>query len=234
MQLKRIKLTDLTPGEKYNCIFPVGATEQHGPFIPFGTDTYITDYIVEKIHQHFPDTVVLPTLEFSRSQEHRDYPGTVWLKEETLIAVLQDVCNSLTACAKSITVVSFHANEPYIDRFINQYDGPVKITRLELFNETDDINIDKVLGGVSDDHAGNSEISNMLAIDSSLVVEPDFSYPKQVIEGPFDTDNLADKSEDGIADNHPEWNVSKEIGQEILDIYVARAVEGMREVIGRS
>ncbi len=71
MKLKELKATDFKKNQKYDFLFPIGATEQHGPFIPFGTDTYITEYLVQDIEKQFPEIIILPTLEVSRSQEHR-------------------------------------------------------------------------------------------------------------------------------------------------------------------
>lgn len=68
MSLKEIKSTYFKDGNKYDFIFPLGATEQHGPFIPFGTNTYIIDYLVDQAERIFPDLIILPTLEISRSQ----------------------------------------------------------------------------------------------------------------------------------------------------------------------
>ena len=39
MKLKELNITDFQEDQKYDFIFPIGATEQHGPFISFGTDT---------------------------------------------------------------------------------------------------------------------------------------------------------------------------------------------------
>jgi len=46
MKLKEIKATEFKKDQKYNFLFPIRATEQHGHFLPFGTDTYITDYLM--------------------------------------------------------------------------------------------------------------------------------------------------------------------------------------------
>lgn len=233
MKLKEIKFTDLKENQKYDFIFPIGSTEQHGPFIPLGTDTYITDYIVEKISKEFPETIILPTLEYSRSQEHRGFYGTIWLTEETLESVMADVCNSIKDKAKNIFITSFHANDPYIDRFIEKHVFKnVNIINLKMINENDDKYIEKkILKGPLDGHAGNSEISNMLVINKKLVKLPPDNYPKNQIENPFETDNLIEKSPDGIADNHPKWNVSMKIGKKILDTYAKRMIQNLKEIL---
>ena len=73
MFLKEIKLTNLDPNKKYTILVPIGSTEQHGPYIPFGSDTYMTDAIVEEINRQFPEILILPTLEISCSKEHEGF-----------------------------------------------------------------------------------------------------------------------------------------------------------------
>ena len=178
-----MKFMDFQKDQKYDFLFPIGATEQHGPFIPFGTDSYITDYLVEKVAREFPELIILPTIEISRSQEHRGFYGTLWFTEETLNSVMFDVCNSLKDRARNILITSFHSNAPYIEKFIKkaQFDG-VNIIHLEMFNEKDDKHIEEILHGPFDDHAGNTEISNMLVINEKLVETPPQDYPKSTIE----------------------------------------------------
>ncbi len=175
MKLKELKATDFQEGKKYDFLFPIGATEQHGSFIPFGTDTYIIDYLIEEVSKEFPELIILPTLEVSRSQEHRGFYGTLYLSEKTLKAVMFDIYNSLKDRARNIFITSFHANEPYINSFIenNKFDG-VNIVNLEITNNEDDEYIERnILNGEFDGHAGNSEISNMLIINEKLVKIPE-------------------------------------------------------------
>ena len=229
MKLKEMKITDFQEDQKYDFLFPIGSTEQHGPFIPFGTDTYITDYLVEKVTKEFTEIIILPTLEFSRSQEHRGFYETLWLTEETLRSVMFDICSSLKEKAKNIIITSFHANDPYIESFIreNQFDG-VNIVHLKIFNEKDDENIEEIINGPIDGHAGNTEISNMLIIDEKLVELPSHDYPKCLKKNPFETDNLIERCPNGIADNHHQWIVNKDNGKKILDIYANRMMENLK------
>jgi creatinine amidohydrolase len=229
MKLKELKATHFQANQKYDFLFPIGSTEQHGPFIPFGTDTYITDYLVEQVSKEFPELIILPTLEVSRSQEHKGFYGTLWLKEETLKSVIFDICNSLKDRARNIFITSFHANEAYINNFIriNEFEG-VNIIHLEIINEEDDKNIEKILGGQLDGHAGNTEISNMLVIDKRLVKLPSSDYLKSIVENPFETDNLIEKCPNGIADNNPQWVIDENIGKRILDIYASRMIKNLK------
>ena len=76
-------------------ILPVSSTEQHGPHLPVGTDDYILQMFVSglKDQEYEPDTNLLfmPRLNYGRSMEHMDFPGTVSLRPETLIAQIDDI-----------------------------------------------------------------------------------------------------------------------------------------------
>lgn len=231
MRLKRIKYTDLVGDQKYDFVVPIGSLEQHGPFAPFGTDTYITDYLVDQVEKQFPELVVLPTLEFSRAQEHRGFFGTVYLTEETLVQVMFDICNSIFKRANHIFITSFHYNDPYIQKFIKEksdFFQLTKIVHLEMCNDEDEQKLVEMLGGPSDGHAGNTEISNMMIIDETTIIPPSTDDKKSFIEDAFATDNIAEKSPNGIADNNPKWIVNKEIGQKSLDLYVGRMVQNLK------
>ena len=230
MRLKKMRYPDLSGENKFNFIIPMGSLEQHGPFAPFGTDTYILDHIISEVEKKVPDLVILPTLEYSRSQEHRGFFGTVYLKEETVEKVLFDVCNSLYKKAEYIFITSFHHVDFLIDKFIKEKSDnfqPAKIINLQMCNKEDEKKIVEMLNGPIDGHAGNTEISNMLIIDESTVVMPTENDKKNFVENAFGTDHIAEKSSNGIADNHPKWVVNKEIGKKTLDIYVERMVQNL-------
>ena len=68
MRLSELKSGDFTGNNTFDFVLPIGATEQHGPYAPFGTDTYIINYLIVelprfggqlraigiKLHKHLP------------------------------------------------------------------------------------------------------------------------------------------------------------------------------------
>lgn len=230
--LKQLKTVDFIPEKKYDFLIPLGATEQHGPFIPLGTDTYITDAIISSISDKYQDVIVLPTLEYSKSKEHSGFPGTVWLSEETLHSVLGDICDSLQKYAKSFIMTSFHANDELIRAFIaERTNKDYSLHHLELCNEEDTNKIAALLGGAPDEHAGNTEISNILYLYPELVQIPNPDFPKQLIENPWATNDIKDFTATGIADNHPKWIVTAVLGQKVLEIYSNRANKNLQDIL---
>lgn len=70
-------------------VLPLGATEQHGPHLPLAVDHCLVDGIVERALPLLPDAarvLVLPTQQVGYSPEHAQFPGTLTLPIETVIA----------------------------------------------------------------------------------------------------------------------------------------------------
>jgi creatinine amidohydrolase len=71
-------------------VVPVGATEQHGPHLPTGTDSLLADAMAQLIvgKTQTAQIIVFPTLSLTASREHHDFPGSVWIDTNTLITQL--------------------------------------------------------------------------------------------------------------------------------------------------
>jgi creatinine amidohydrolase len=79
-------------------LLPVGATEQHGPHLPTGTDTIIARGLCEAVSAH-TGALVLPAVPVGCSYGHGTVlPGTLSLPPERLAAVVGD---SVHWCAES-------------------------------------------------------------------------------------------------------------------------------------
>jgi creatinine amidohydrolase len=78
-------------------LVPLGSTEQHGPHLPFATDTWVADALGRRLCVRLPDAVCCPALVLGCASEHASFPGTLSLEPGTLEAVLHDVLRSLRA-----------------------------------------------------------------------------------------------------------------------------------------
>lgn len=77
-------------------LLPVGSTEQHGPHAPLATDTLIASTVADVAAESFDgEVIVAPPFPYGISEEHRAFPGTVWLSPDTFRAAVRDVCRSL-------------------------------------------------------------------------------------------------------------------------------------------
>jgi creatinine amidohydrolase len=237
MHLEKMKTTDFKKGKKYTFVIPTGSIEQHGPFLPIGTDSFIQEKMVEEVEKKFKDIIFLPTLKITCSEEHEGFAGSIWIQTSTMCAVLKDVCDSIKPYAKQIIFVTAHGgNVDTLKKFAKDNKRTFKKVRLdyiEPFTEEIEKKMTDLISGPLDDHAGNCEISMMLAIDKRLVSIPPKNYPKKVIEHPFKTNRLKDFSEDGVADSHPEWMVSKKLGEEMIKLSVEGFSQQLKKVISK-
>jgi len=76
-------------------LFPIGSCEQHGPYLPIDTDLRIATLLAEQVANLLSeDAVLLPSLPFSCSYEHRGL-GTIALDISTVSAFVHNVAQSL-------------------------------------------------------------------------------------------------------------------------------------------
>ena len=84
-------------GPERVAVLPVGAVEQHGPHLPLGTDTMLAEVMATRIAERtrVAEVVLLPAQSIGASEEHHDFPGTIVLEPELLIATLLAVGRSV-------------------------------------------------------------------------------------------------------------------------------------------
>ncbi len=79
-------------------ILPLGATEQHGPHLPAGTDWFAVESLTREAARLLePDipVIVAPTLPFGSSHHHLTFGATLSLSTETYYRVLHELLESL-------------------------------------------------------------------------------------------------------------------------------------------
>jgi len=79
-------------------VLPIGSVEQHGRHLPVGTDTILTHSIALAAAGRLEKRVaVLPPPWYGFSAHHMRFPGTVTLRAETMLALVEDVAASVVA-----------------------------------------------------------------------------------------------------------------------------------------
>ena len=98
--------------ERTILVQPLGAIEQHGPHLPLSTDSVVATAVAEAAVAEVGedlDVWLLPTLEYTKSNEHSWSAGTVWLSATTLLAVLDDLGRCIaTTPAKRLVFLNGH------------------------------------------------------------------------------------------------------------------------------
>jgi creatinine amidohydrolase len=94
-------------------ILPIGAIEHHGPHLPLVTDSLIAESVasaaVERGVAAGLDLWQLPTLSFTKSDEHHWASGTMWINWDTLMSTLIDIGRSVANTpARRLVFVNGH------------------------------------------------------------------------------------------------------------------------------
>ncbi|HEY0121213.1 MAG TPA: creatininase family protein [Rhizobium sp.] len=78
-------------------ILPLGAIEQHGPHLPLGVDSWLSEAVALAAADGQPTMRVCEPFAYGSSEHHRSFAGTMSLSPQTFIAVLVDLCAGLAA-----------------------------------------------------------------------------------------------------------------------------------------
>jgi creatinine amidohydrolase len=91
-------------------LFPTGSFEQHGPHLPFTTDTDIVSAVASGIEQAIPDRVLLvPTLWPGLSTHHMHFPGTIDVPQRVYIELITELGKSLASMgATKVFILNGH------------------------------------------------------------------------------------------------------------------------------
>jgi len=92
-------------------LLPLGSFEQHGPHLPFDTDTIIIDSVVSRALSEerieVDKFLVAPTIAISASDEHAGFSGTLSTGTEALTQSVVAICRS-ASWSQGVCIVNGH------------------------------------------------------------------------------------------------------------------------------
>ncbi|GAA1841169.1 creatininase family protein [Microlunatus capsulatus] len=106
-------------------VIPTGAVEHHGPHLPLVTDALLAESLaraaVDQGVAEGLDLWLLPTLTYTKSDEHHWAPGTMWLSYETLMSTLVDLGRSVAATpARKLVFMNGHGGNSALLQVANR------------------------------------------------------------------------------------------------------------------
>jgi mycofactocin precursor peptide peptidase len=134
-------------------LVPLGATEQHGPHLPLGTDSRIAEVLARVAAARVPGAIVAPTLPYGSSGEHQDFPGTLSIGAAATELVLVELGRSAAETFDRVLFVNAHGG--------NAAPLAAAVERLRAEGRDADAWAPR-FGG--DAHAGRTETSLLLAL----------------------------------------------------------------------
>ena len=157
---------------------PCGATEQHGPHLPLGTDALLSTAIAQTVAAKV-NGIVAPTLSYGYKSQPRSgggqhFPGTTSLDGNNLIQLTQDlVCEFARQGVNSIVMFNGHyENQWFLTEGIDLArrdlgsQSSVRVMRLEYWDFFTTVILEKVFPdgfpGFALEHAAVIETSLML------------------------------------------------------------------------
>ncbi|BBG04929.1 MULTISPECIES: mycofactocin biosynthesis peptidyl-dipeptidase MftE [Pseudonocardia] len=110
MLLDELTWPDLDdPGARPRTLLvPVGSTEQHGPHLPLGTDTFVAAAVAAALHDADPELVLAPAIPYGAAGEHEGFPGTVSIGTEALHTLLLEYGRSACRWAARLVLLNGH------------------------------------------------------------------------------------------------------------------------------
>jgi len=109
-------------------LLPFGSTEQHGPHLPIGTDTFISEALAREAGNR-SGVMVGPTLPVGFSPGlHSHFAGTVSFKAATYLPVIEDMLDSLLAAGFADFLILTGHGMNY---------GPLKTALMDLLDQRD-------------------------------------------------------------------------------------------------
>jgi creatinine amidohydrolase len=164
-------------------VLPVAAIEQHGPHLPLSVDTVLVNGVLAAALPRLPvafKLLVLPTQAIGLSTEHARFPGTLTLKNETILRLWGDIAESVAAAGiRKLVLFNAHGgNVSVMDLVARDLRARLDmlVYSVSWFNlplldaQGGDVNArfsaDEQRFGI---HAGDMETSMMLALDPACV-----------------------------------------------------------------
>lgn len=232
-ELTRFEMQERIAQDCY-AILPVGATEQHGPHLPIGTDQFLAEFVSEKLAEKI-DAVIFPTYNYGYSWVWKNMPGTLTLSQETFKKVLNELIVSMIGQGfKRIVIVNGHDSNNKAIRYVQREIADIypDIQVLMMFYPGMNLLYQKYMESPKWNgmfHADEWETSLMLAAKEELV-----QMDKAVCEYPetpdlygLDASSLSTISKSGVYGDATK--ASREKGEKIIEELISNVVDTLNK-----
>ncbi len=218
-------------------LLPIGATEQHGPYLPTGTDHLLAGEVTARAADRATtvlasDLVITPTLPVGASDHHLPFGGTLSITPATLITMLTEILSSIVAGGgRRVLIINGHGGNmggcAAAAAAATNAEPGLTVGHLDYWAaggaDRDRWTVRRSCTGPVPGHAGEFETAMIMAVRPDLVLDrPIRSDPPaagSTSRGATIHGSAGWTAIDGYTD-HPERATAAQ-GQELLDELVA-------------
>jgi creatinine amidohydrolase len=175
-ELTRTDLAELAP--RALAVVPLGATEQHGPHLPSGTDTLHAEYVAREAATRASvriPLVVTPTLPFGSSEHHFPFGATISLPTTVYYEAVTGIVESLFRDGfRRVFLVNGHGGNHELIQLVARDVAlrlPIAVAAASWWNAAWDVMVaaGALEVGRLPGHAGGFETSLVMAMRPDLV-----------------------------------------------------------------
>jgi mycofactocin system creatininase family protein len=184
---------DLAAGERVLAV-PLGATEQHGPHLPFTVDTDIAVELCARLCRATNNVVTAPPVPYGSSGEHSGFAGTLSIGQNATELLLVELVRSADVFRGVILVCAHGGNAVPLRRAVTQlrHEGRRVLPWAPTYP-------------ADDTHAGRTETSVMLALRPESVhisrAQPGNTAPVTNLMGRLRAEGVLPVSPNGVLGN---------------------------------
>ena len=164
-------------------VLPIGSTEQHGPHLPLGVDSYIAEDIAKHLAK-VTDIIIAPTITYGYKSKPLSgggplFKGTIDLNGETLIHLVTDIlCEFARDGFNKIFIENAHfENQAFIEEAMDLATAQfpkLKVVQSNWWDVLDQKTVDEIFKdipfpGWALEHAAITETSLMMYLEPDLV-----------------------------------------------------------------
>ena len=215
-------------------ILPVGATEQHGSYLPLATDSLEAEAVAHGVAERM-DGFLLPVLPFSNSEAHAGFRGSVSLSPSTLLTVVRELALDLIGQGfRYVVLLNMHGGNLVLRPAVREINRSTDAGRA-LFVQPFTLaaaELESIFPNFANEaHAGGFEASLIMEIapDTIKGTVPD-AVPDSPVEA-FDYLTMAQMSPSGVWGEPSQ--ADRERGRRALAVMVEHSVRHISAAIAR-
>lgn len=213
-------------------VVPLGASEQHGPHLPIGTDSLVAAELAHRLAKGRSGCLVAPVLSYGSSGEHAGFPGTLSIGQAAVEMVLVELVRSADSFRGAVFVSGHGGNAEPLSRALRQLITEGRRVMAWAPSQTSVAGIVPGRDLSGDHHAGLIETSIVMHLRPDLVLDLPAGHPV-IVDRPLEElipvlrrDGVSGVSADGVLGDPR--GASAELGSALLDAFaddLVRAVE---------